>query len=64
MLQDHPEGCHKIQDKYKKISKDKPCLIVSHPYATCPKGEPPTPSLSTTAGMGSGGLRKAQTQEF
>ena len=46
------------------ISKDKPCLIVGHPYATCPKGEPPTLSLSTTAGMGSEGLRKAQTQSF
>ena len=44
------------------LSKDKSPLKTSHPYATCSKGEPPTLSLSTTAGMGSGGLRKAHTQ--
>ena len=45
------------------LSRDKSPLKTSHPYATCSKGEPPTLSLSTTAGMGSGGLRRAQTQE-
>ena len=44
------------------LSRDKLPLKTSHPYATCSKGEPPTLSLSTTAGVGSGGLRKAQTQ--
>ena len=44
------------------LSKDKSPLKTSHPYATCSKGEPPTLSLSTTAGMGSGGLRIALTQ--
>ena len=44
------------------LSRDKSPLKTSHPYATHSKGEPPTLSLSTTASMGSGGLRKAQTQ--
>ena len=44
------------------LSRDKSPLKTSHPYATHSKGEPPTLSLSTTAGMESGGLRKAQTQ--
>ena len=44
------------------ISKDKSPLKVSYPYATCSKGESPTLSLSTTASMGSRGLRKTQTQ--
>ena len=44
------------------LKKDKSPLKTSHPYATRSKGEPPTLSLSTTAGMGSGGLRKAHTQ--
>ena len=44
------------------ISKDKSPLKVSHPYATHSKGEPPTLSLSTTAGVGSGELRGAQAQ--
>ena len=44
------------------LSKDKSSLKSSHPYATHSKGEPPTLSLSTTAGVGSGGLRKAHTQ--
>ena len=44
------------------LSRDKSSLKTSHPYATQSKGEPPTLSLSTTAGMGSGELRKAQTQ--
>ena len=42
--------------------RDKSPHKTSHPYATHSKGEPPTLSLSTTAGVGSGGLRKAQTQ--
>ena len=44
------------------LSKGKSPLKPSHPYAIHSKGEPPTLSLSTTAGMGSAGLRKAQTQ--
>ena len=44
------------------LSKDKLPLNTSHPYATHSKGEPPTLSLSTTASVRSGGLRKAQTQ--
>ena len=34
----------------------------SHPYATGSKGGPPVHSLSTTANMGSSGLRPAQPQ--
>ena len=33
---------------------------IFHQYATHSKGEPPMPSLSTTAGMGSTGLSEAQ----
>ena len=44
------------------LSKDKSPLKTSHPYATHSKGEPPTLSQSTTASLGSGRLRKAQTQ--
>ena len=40
-------------------SRDKSPLKTSHPYATHSKGEPPTLSLSTTAGVGSRGLRRA-----
>ena len=36
----------------------------SHGYATCLKGRPPVDSLSTTASMGSSGLRPAQPQRF
>ena len=43
-------------------SRHKSPLKTSHPYATHSKGEPPMLSLSTTAGVGSGGLRRAQTQ--
>ena len=43
------------------LSKDKLPLKTSHPYATHSKREPPTLSLSTTASVGSGGLRKAKT---
>ena len=35
---------------------------ISHPYATCLKGRPPMHSLSTTASVGSSGLRPAQPQ--
>ena len=45
------------------MSKDKSPLKTSHPYATRSKVELPTLSLGTTAGVGSGGLKKAQTQE-
>ena len=45
-----------------KVSQDNSPLKVNHPYATHSKGEPPTLSLSTAAGMGSGELRKVQTQ--
>ena len=45
------------------MSKDKSHLKTSHPYATHSKGEPLTLSLSTTVSLGSGGLRKAQTQK-
>ena len=34
----------------------------SHDYATCSKGRPPVHSLSTTASVGSSGLRPAQPQ--
>ena len=44
------------------MSRDKSPLKTSHPYATHSKGEPPTLFLSTIASVGSGGLRKAQTQ--
>ena len=44
------------------LSRDKSPLKTSHPYATHSKGEPLTLSLSTPASVGSGGLRKAQTQ--
>ena len=44
------------------LSKDKLPLKTSHPYATHSKGEPLTLSLSGTASMGSGGLRKAKSQ--
>ena len=44
-------------------SKENSPLKVSHPYAIHLKGEHPTLSLSTTTGMGSGGLRKAQTND-
>ena len=46
------------------LSRDKSPLKTSHPYGTHSKGEPPTLSLSTTASVGSGGLRKAQTQYY
>ena len=42
-----------------KVSQNKSPLKSSNPYATISKGEPPTLSLGTTAGVGSGGLRKA-----
>ena len=35
---------------------------ISHPYATHSKGRPPVHFLSTTAGVGSSGLRPAQPQ--
>ena len=35
---------------------------ISHQYATCSKGRPPMHSLSTTASVGSSGLRPAQPQ--
>ena len=35
---------------------------ISHDYATCSKGRPPVHSLSSTASMGSSGLRPAQPQ--
>ena len=37
--------------------------LISHGYATCSKGRPPVHSLSTTASMGSSGLRPAQPQK-
>ena len=46
------------------LSRDKSPLKTNHPYATHSKGEPPTLSLSTTASVGSGGLRKTQTQSI
>ena len=125
LLRDHPEGCNKIQDKYKSekfvvvgkcpepnvyhikpvngngpertvnqrqlqdlgetqndVGLTSPQNIhdgvqvpsfnpktmtrktppISHGYATHSKGRPPVHSLSTTAGMGSSGLRPAQPQ--
>ena len=35
---------------------------ILHPYATCLKGRPPVHSPSTTASVGSSGLRPAQPQ--
>ena len=125
VLQDHPEGCNKIKDKYKSkkfvvvgkhpeanVYHIKPvngngpeqtvnrCQFqdlgetqndggftspqndhdgvhvpsfnpkpintksppISHPYASYSKGRPPMHSLSTTASVGSSGLRPAQPQ--
>ena len=44
----------------KLISTKSPPIL--HPYATLSKGRPPVHSLSTTASMGSSGLRPAQPQ--
>ena len=57
------QGLH-IPSYNPDLSEGKSPFKTSLLYATHSKGEPPTLSLSTTASMGSGGLRKAQTQSI